>query len=165
MFPTRLCPKLFTLFIIVVPGPGISSAFFGGKQLKKALEELICVLKQKTQHEYERKCYSEFVSVRRTMLIWFTNFTLHFNYWVILGRLKDTNVSVVSSVNIKESKKREVGCLLIFFLSCCSFSADAFFLFYTFGKVYFYFLLSKVTSLSDIWDAAAQYMVFNVRNQ
>lgn len=65
MFPISLCPKLFPLFIIAVPGPGVSSTFFGGKQMKseKALAELVCLLRKKTQHEYERKWDYEFESV------------------------------------------------------------------------------------------------------
>lgn len=34
IFPLSLCPKL-SPFLIAVPGPGISSAFLGGKQMKK----------------------------------------------------------------------------------------------------------------------------------
>lgn len=57
------------------------------EQNKKALAEPICLLRKKTRHGPGRKCY-EFESIRRTMSIWLTNFTLHFNYWVILGRVK-----------------------------------------------------------------------------
>lgn len=43
--------------------------FLWRKTNEKALEELVCLLRKKTQHGYERKCYYEFESVRRTMSI------------------------------------------------------------------------------------------------
>lgn len=76
MFPFSLSPKLFPLLLIAVPGLGISSAFFGGKQMKKkkSLEELVCLLRKKSQDE--RTCYYELESVKRGMSIGLPKLTL-----------------------------------------------------------------------------------------
>lgn len=83
-------------------------------------------MRKETQHEDEREYY-ESESIRRTVSIWLPTFTLHFNYGVILGRLKCVNMHAFGSVNVMENKGRDVEGLSTFFLSCCSFPADALF--------------------------------------